>query len=62
MSVTVDMAAIELDDAPSLPDKPLAVVPKAERNPQRVPGRCDFCRAPLPLFTRLRTRRDWGFG
>ena len=62
MSVTVDMAAIELDDAPSLPDKPLAVVPKAERNPQRVPGRCDFCRAPLPLFTRLRTRRGWGFG
>jgi hypothetical protein len=62
MSVTVDMAAIELDDAPSPPDKSLGGAPKAVRNPQRVPGRCDFCHAPLALFTRLRTWRGWGFG
>ena len=61
MSVTVDMAAIELTDAPSAPDKPLEAAPKARRNPQQVPGRCDFCHAPLPLFTRLRTWRGWGF-
>jgi len=62
MSVTVDMAALELDDAPSLPDEHHTGAPKAQHGPQRVPGRCDFCRAPLPLFTRLRTWRGWGFG
>jgi hypothetical protein len=58
MSVTVDMAALELTDAPSALDKSL----EAQRNPQRVPGRCDFCYTPLSLFTRLRTWRGWGFG
>jgi len=62
MSVTVDMAALELTDAPSTPDKSLEAPRKAERTPQRVPGRCDFCHAPLPLFTRLRPWRGWGFG
>ncbi|MGA2189203.1 MAG: hypothetical protein ABSH33_11755 [Steroidobacteraceae bacterium] len=58
MSVTVDMAALELTDASLAPDKSR----KALRNPQRIAGRCDFCHAPLPLFTRLRTWRGWGFG
>jgi hypothetical protein len=58
MSVTVDMAALKLTDAPSGSDKPI----DAPRNPQRVAGRCDFCYAPLPLFTRLRTWRGWSFG
>jgi hypothetical protein len=62
MSVTVDMAALELTDAPLAPDKSLEAPRKAQRNPQRVAGRCDFCHAPLPLFTRLRTWRGWGFG
>jgi hypothetical protein len=58
MSVTVDMAALELTDAPLAPEKSH----EARRNRQRVAGRCDFCHAPLPLFTRLRTWRGWGFG
>jgi hypothetical protein len=62
MSVTVDMAALELTDAPLAPDKSLEAPCTAQRNPQRVAGRCDFCHAPLPLFTRLRTWRGWGFG
>jgi hypothetical protein len=62
MSVTVDTAALEITDAPSGSDKPLEAASKAQRNPQHVPGRCDFCHAPLPLFTRLRTWRGWGFG
>jgi hypothetical protein len=62
MSVTVDMAALELTDALSASDKSLEAPRKAERNPQRVPGRCDFSRALLPLFTRSRTWRGCGFG
>jgi hypothetical protein len=62
MSITVDMTAIELNDAASAPDISLTAPRKAERNDQRVAGRCDFCHAPLPLFTRLRTWRGWGFG
>jgi hypothetical protein len=62
MSVTVDMAALELTDAPLVPDRPLDAPRKAEHRHQRVAGRCDFCHAPLPLFTRLRTWRGWGFG
>ncbi len=62
MSVAVDMAALELTDAPSAPDRPLEAPRKAEHRHARVAGRCDFCHAPLPLFTRLRTRRGWGFG
>jgi hypothetical protein len=62
MSVTVDMTALELNDAVSAPDISLEAPRKAQRSPQRVAGRCDFCHAPLPLFTRLRTWRGWGFG
>lgn len=62
MSVTVDMAALELTDAPLAPDGPLDAPRKAEHHHQRVAGRCDFCHAPLPLFTRLRTWRGWCFG
>lgn len=62
MSITVDMAALELTDAPLAADKSLEAPRTAQRNSQRVAGRCDFCHAPLPLFTRLRTWRGWGFG
>jgi len=62
MSITVDMAALELTDAPSAPHRPLEAPGKAPCSPQRITGRCDFCHAPLPLFTRLRTWRGWGFG
>lgn len=61
MSVTVDVAVIESTDAPSAPDRPLQTPCKSEQRRARVPGRCDFCHAPLPLFTRLGTRRGWGF-
>ena len=59
MSVTVNTAAIELNDAPSALDRPLATPRKAERSPQRVAGRCDFCHAPFsdtlsPALERLR--------
>jgi hypothetical protein len=62
MSITVDMAAIELHDAPSAPEETRASPPKRDRDGQRQAGRCDFCHAPLPAFTRLRTWRGWGFG
>ncbi len=62
MSITVDMAAIEFNDAASAPDISFTAPRKAERNGQCVAGRCDFCHAPLPKFTRLRTWRGWGFG
>jgi hypothetical protein len=62
MSVTVDVAAVEPNDAPSVPDTALAPTTKQDRDPYRVAGHCDFCHAPLPLFTRLRTWRGWGFG
>jgi hypothetical protein len=61
MSITADMAAIENDNAPSTPE-PLPVGPqKPDHNRHRQVGRCDFCPAILPAFTRLRTRRGWGF-
>ena len=61
MSITVDVAAIEIDHAPSTPDW-LPVAPqKRDHHRERQAGRCDFCHAPLPAFTRLRTRRGWGF-
>jgi hypothetical protein len=62
MSVTVDTAAFEITDAPSGSDKPLEAPRKAQHYHQRVAGRCNFCHALLPLFTRLRTWRGWGFG
>ena len=62
MSVAVDVAVLELTDAPCAPDRPLEAPRNAERSRHRVPGRCDFCHTPLPLFTRLGTRGGWGFG
>jgi hypothetical protein len=62
MSVTAGVAAIEPHDAQSVPDTPLASPRKRDRNSCSVAGHCDFCHAPLPQFTRLRTWRGWGFG
>jgi hypothetical protein len=62
MSIAVISTVIELNDAASAPDMSLTAPLKAEHRHQRVAGRCDFCHAPLPLFTRLRTWRGWGFG
>lgn len=62
ISITVDVAAIEIDDAPAMPEPLPASLPKRDHHRQRQAGRCDFCQAPLPAFTRLRTRRGWGFG
>jgi hypothetical protein len=62
MSLTVDVTVIDLTDAPSAPDRPLEAPRQSEQRRARVVGRCDFCHAPLPLFTRLRTWRGWGFG
>jgi hypothetical protein len=59
MSITVDMAAFETHDAP---EETRASPPKRDRDGRRQAGRCDFCHAPLPAFTRLRTWRGWGFG
>jgi hypothetical protein len=61
MSITVDVADIETDHAPAIPEPLVATLPKRDHNRHRQPGRCDFCHAPLPAFTRLRTRRGWGF-
>jgi hypothetical protein len=62
MSITVDVAAIETDDARSTPEPLRAAPPKRDHQRHRQAGRCDFCHALLPAFTRLRTRRGWGFG
>ena len=61
MSITVDLAAIETDHAPAIPEPVPALPPKRDHQRQHQVGRCDFCHAPLPAFTRLRTRRGWGF-
>ena len=61
MSITVDVAAIEIDDAPAIPEPVAASPPKRDQRRQDQVGRCDFCHATLPAFTRLRTRRGWGF-
>ena len=61
MSITVDVAAIDVDDAPSTSDPLPVAPPKRDHHRERQAGRCDFCHAPLPAFTRLRTRRGWGF-
>jgi hypothetical protein len=61
MSITVAVAAIETDHAPANPEPVPALPPKQGNHRQRQAGRCDFCHAPLPPFTRLRTRRGWGF-
>jgi hypothetical protein len=62
MSIRAEVAAIEPNDAPSAPNTTTASPTQRDRNPHRVAGHCDFCHAPLPLFTRLRTWRGWGFG
>jgi hypothetical protein len=62
MSITVDVAAIEIDNAPSAPEPLPAAPQKRDHDGHRQAGRCDFCHAPLPAFTRLRTSRGWGFG
>ena len=63
MSITVDVAAIEHRDAPASTRTVAHSAAEARpRSDQRQAGRCDFCHAPLPVFTRLRTRRGWGFG
>jgi hypothetical protein len=62
MSITVDVAAIEIDDVPATPEPLSASPPKRDHYRARQAGRCDFCHVPLPEFTRLRTRRGWGFG
>jgi hypothetical protein len=61
ISITVDVAAIEHPDDPSISDPLPVSVPKRDHPRRREAGRCDFCLAPLPAFTRLRTRRGWGF-
>lgn len=62
MSVTAERAAIELHDVPPIPEPTSAVPKKRDRDGHRRTGHCDFCHAPLPAFTRLRTWRGWGFG
>ena len=62
MSITVDVAAIETADAPCTPEETIIWPPQRDHHREHQAGRCDFCRAPLPEFTRLRTRRGWGFG
>ena len=61
MSITVEVAAIEHHDEPAIPEPLPAAPPKRDHHRVRQAGRCDFCHAPLPAFTRLRTRRGWGF-
>jgi hypothetical protein len=62
MSITVDVTAIEIDNAPEAAELSPAAPQKRDHDGHRQTGRCDFCHAPLPAFTRLRTRRGWGFG
>jgi hypothetical protein len=62
MSITVDVAVTEPNDAPSAPDSTPASPTKRDHDRHRRVGHCDFCHTPLPKFTRLRTWRGWGFG
>jgi hypothetical protein len=62
MSITVDVTVIESENAPAIPEPLAASAPKRDHDGQRQAGRCDFCHAPLPAFTRLRVWRGWGFG
>jgi hypothetical protein len=61
MSITVDVAAIEIPDART-PEETHTAPPRRDHETQRYVRRCAFCHALLPAFTRLRTRRGWGFG
>ena len=60
MSITVAVAAIETTDVPEILEPVAAVLSTRDHPRQRQAGRCDFCHAPLPAFTRLQTRRGWG--
>ena len=60
ISITVDVAAIETADVPELLELLAALPPTRDRDRARQAGRCDFCHASLPAFTRLQTRRGWG--
>jgi len=62
MAITVDVTATESSDAPSAPDITSALPRKRGHEAHRKAGHCDFCQVRLPRFTRLRTRRGWGFG
>ena len=62
MSITVDVAAIETLDAPCTPEERIIAPTRRDDGGQRPVRRCDFCHAPLPAFTRLRSGRGWGFG
>jgi hypothetical protein len=62
MSITADVAAIETPDAPCTPEERIIAPPGRDCSGLRQVRRCDFCHAPLPAFTRLRTWRGWGFG
>ena len=62
LSITAKVATMELSDAPSVLNIPHAALRLRDPNPLHVVGHCDFCHAPLPKFTRLRTWRGWGFG
>ena len=61
MSIKVDVAAIESADEPAKAEPVPVSMPKRDHRRRREAGRCDFCHAPLPAFTRLRPRRGWGF-
>jgi hypothetical protein len=61
MSITVDVAAIEHPNELAISEPVAVSVPKHEHPRRREAGRCDFCHAPLPQFTRLRTRRGWAY-
>jgi hypothetical protein len=52
MPVAVEVAALELTDAPSTPVRPREPPCKTPHRRARVAGRCDFCHAPLPLFSK----------
>lgn len=61
MSITVDVAATETDNAPATPEPTPLAPRRRDQDGHRRAGRCEFCHAPLPVFTRLGTRRGWGF-
>jgi len=61
MSITVDVTAIEHPDESANRESAPASPPTRDRHRRRQVGRCDFCHARLPAFTRLRSRRGWGF-
>jgi hypothetical protein len=62
LSVMAEVAVMEPSDAPSLPITPTGTDHEPIRERCSPARRCDFCHAPLPLFTRVRTWRGWGFG